>query len=93
MSEKIKGKRITIDLSSAAVEEVDRLREITGLTTADLFRNGFSLLRLYVEARRQGQGLAIVEGNRLDEIVTRIEMPIAISSAGQRQVSKESAHE
>lgn len=93
MNGKNKGKRVTIDLSAAAVAEVDRLRDITGLTTADLFRNGFSLLRLYVDAKAQGQGLALVEGTRQDEIVTRIEMPIAVAHAVQSRGQKEATHE
>ncbi len=93
MNGKNKGKRVTIDLSAAAVAEVDRLRDITGLTTADLFRNGFSLLRLYVDAKAQGQGLALVEGTRQDEIVTRIEMPIVVAHAVESRAQKEATHE
>lgn len=93
MSTKNKGKRVTIDLSPAAVDEVDRLREITGLTTADLFRNGFSLLRLYVEAKEHRQGLAIVQGDRLDDIVTRIEMPIVVAPRRQELTKQEAVNE
>ncbi len=73
-----KGRRATIDLTPAAAQEVDRLREITGLTTSDLFRTAFSLFRLYVQAREQGNALCIVDPEDENAIRTRLELPIVI---------------
>ena len=56
-----KGRRITIDLTSAAAQEVDRLRQVTGLTPADMFRSAFCRFRLYIQAREQGNELCIVD--------------------------------
>lgn len=74
-----KGRRVTIDLTPAAVKEVDRLRELTGLTTADMFRHAFSLFRIYVEAKQRGQEVQLIDPEREDSI-TRLELPVVISS-------------
>ena len=74
-----KGRRVTIDLTAAAAGEVDRLRELTGLTTADLFRNAFSLFRIYVQARERGEEMCIVDPDDNYAIRTRIELPIVLS--------------
>jgi hypothetical protein len=74
-----KGRRVTIDLTAAATQEVDRLREITGLTTSDLFRNAISLFRLYVEARSRGHQLCIVDPQNENAIRTRVELPVFIA--------------
>ncbi|MBN8625717.1 MAG: hypothetical protein J0M17_09530 [Planctomycetes bacterium] len=75
----IKGRRVTIDLTAAAALEVDRLRELTGLTTADLFRNAFSLFRIYVQARERGEEMCIVDPDDNHAIRTRIELPVVLS--------------
>lgn len=76
-----KGRRVTIDLSPAAAEEVDRLRHLTGLTTADLFRNAFSLFRVYVQALERGHDLCIVDPRDENAIRTRLEFPVVIRTA------------
>lgn len=70
-----KGRRVTIDLSPSAAQEVDRLRSLTGLTTADLFRYGLVLARIYLDARRQGMELRLVDPVKTD-VVTRLELPV-----------------
>ena len=73
-----KGRRVTIDLSGPASKEVERLRCLVGLTTADVFRHALSLFRIYVEARERGEHLYIV--NPADNRVqTRIELPVIVS--------------
>lgn len=74
-----KGRRVTIDLTAAAAQEVDRLREVTSLTTADLFRNAISLFRIYVEARSRGHQLCIVDPQNENSIRTRVELPVFIA--------------
>lgn len=76
-----KGRRITIDLTAAATDEVDRLRQITGMTTADLFRNAFSLFLIYVEARSRGQQFCIVDPENENAIRTRVELPVVVPPA------------
>lgn len=89
MANSAKGRRVTIDLTATAVGELDRLRELTGLTTADLFRNGFSLLRLYVQAKEKGQSFVITDDDEPTAVVTRIELPFIIPEQDQTEVVKE----
>ena len=72
-----KGRRVTIDLTPAAAAEVDRLRDVTGLTTADIFRHAMSLFRIYVDARAKNEELRIIHPER-QEFQTRIELPVSI---------------
>lgn len=74
-SEAVKGRRVTVDLSPAATQEVDRLRLLTGLTTAELFRYALALVRIYVEAQQRGTELRLVDPARTD-VVTRLELPV-----------------
>jgi len=70
-----KGRRVTIDLARAAAQEVDRLRSITGLTTAELFRCSLALFRIYVDAQQRGMEMRLVDPAKAD-VVTRLEMPM-----------------
>jgi len=70
-----KGRRVTIDLPSTAAREVDRLRSVTGLTTADLFRYGLALARIYLDAQQRGMELRLVDPDKTD-VVTRLELPV-----------------
>ena len=78
-AEATKGRRVTVDLTSAAANEVDRLRSMTGLTTADLFRHALSLLRIYVDVKERGQELCILDPEE-KEVRTRLELPVVVSS-------------
>lgn len=44
------ARRVTIDLSDDASAELERIRNSTGLSIANVFRHAFTLLRLYLEA-------------------------------------------
>jgi hypothetical protein len=79
-SQAAKGRRVTIDLTPAAANEVDRLRDVTGLTTADLFRHALSLFRIYVDVRERGQQLCVLDPDK-DKIHTRLELPLMMSSS------------
>ena len=74
-----KGRRVTIDLTPAAAGEVDRLRSITGLTTADVFRYALSLFRIYVDAKQRGHELETVDPTGEDRD-KRIELPVSIAA-------------
>jgi flagellar basal body rod protein FlgF len=79
MAEQIpdKGRRVTIDLTPAATREVDRLKNLTKLTTADIFRHAMGLFRVYVEAKEQGLEMRIVDPKSI-KAETRLELPISI---------------
>ena len=70
-----KGRRVTIDLACAAAQEVDRLRAITGLTTADLFRYALALVRIYIDAQQRGVEVRLVDPANAG-VVTRVELPV-----------------
>ncbi len=78
-----RGRRISLDLTAAAASEVDKLKTLTGLTTAEIFRHAFSLLRIYVQARKNGQEIRIVDP-RNNGAQTRLEFPIDIIPSLER---------
>jgi hypothetical protein len=75
-----KGRRVTIDLTPAATAELDRLRNVTGLTSADVFRYALSLFRIYVEAKQRGHDLEIVDPSGIQRD-KRIELPVPVSAS------------
>lgn len=77
-----KGRRITIDLTGAAVSELDRVKKATGLSTADIFRYAFTLLRIYVQAKASGQEVRIVDPKGV-VTPTRLELPITVAAEGR----------
>ncbi|MGD0093172.1 MAG: hypothetical protein ABSE73_24935 [Planctomycetota bacterium] len=80
-----KGRRVTIDLAPGAAQEVDRLRSVTGLTTADLFRYALALVRTYVDAQQRGMEVRLVDPAKPD-VVTRLELPVIMPR--EMQVAK-----
>ena len=78
-TQEAKPRRVTIDLTPAAASEVDRVRTITGLTTADVFRYAFSLFRIYVDAKQRNHELQIVDPSG-DDRAKQIELPISIAA-------------
>jgi hypothetical protein len=58
-----RGKRVTIDLTPAASEEMEVIAKAAGLSVPELFRQSFGLFRLYVNAKKSGGFLAIVTGS------------------------------
>lgn len=73
----MKGRRITLDLTPAATKELDRIKKITGMASVDVFRHGFSLLRIYVETKQNMREFRIVDPLGIANDV-RIEMPIDV---------------
>ena len=53
------GRRCTIDLTDAADAEVRRLCEQTGIATADCFRYGLLLMKIYVNAGCAGKDVYV----------------------------------
>lgn len=78
MAEEKKGRRVTIDLTPGAAAEVDRMTNITGLTTADVFRYALTVFRFYVDERAKGRQLCIIDPEK-PEITTRFELPVPIA--------------
>ena len=72
-----KPRRVTIDLTPAAVEELDRIKSLTGATTADIFRYAFTLMRIYVDERQRGREFRIIDPSN-DRTQIRLELPIEI---------------
>lgn len=69
------ARRVTIDLSDDASDEMERIRASTGLSIANIFRHAFTLLRIYLEAKMERKELRIVDPRKPHEQV-RIELPI-----------------
>lgn len=55
------GRRITVDLTHEAAEEMDRIRKEYGLSVSDVMRSGFTLMRIYLEAEKQKHQMRIVD--------------------------------
>ena len=81
MTERPKGRRVSIDLTEPATREVDRLRRITGLSTADLFRHALALFRLYVNAKAEGREIAIIDPKQ-EGYRSQIELPVHVTPDG-----------
>jgi len=58
-----RGRRVTIDLTPAAAEEIDRIAVMVGSTVPEVLRQSFGLFRLYVNAKKEGKVLAVVDPN------------------------------
>lgn len=74
------SKRVTIDFNDIAASELDRLKTVTGLTTADVFRYSLALLRIYVKAKQDGHEMRIFNEAEVN-VQSRIEFPIIIERA------------
>lgn len=70
-------RRVTIDLTSAAVAELDRVKGVTGMTTADIFRHAFTLFRIYVDERAKGHDVILADPDS-PEVQTRLVLPVEI---------------
>lgn len=75
-----KGRRVTVDLTPAAAAEIDRLRNVTGLTTADIFRYALSAFRIYIDAKQRQKEVRIVD-RKGDEPDLQIEFPVHVFPA------------
>ena len=61
--------RLTVDMSESAAEEIARMRQSTGRSTADLVRMGMSLLRIAVNAKDDGRELHVVDPTGVEQVV------------------------
>jgi hypothetical protein len=56
--------QVTIDFTDSAEAELKRVSELTGMTTAEIMRNAFLLLRCYVNALSQHKKVIIVDTDK-----------------------------
>lgn len=83
-----KGRRVTVDLTAAAAAEVDRLRTITELSVAEIFRHALTIFRIYVNAKQRGEQLHIVAEDGAG-LATRIELPFVVLHEQERRKNHE----
>ena len=62
-----RGRRVTIDLSPAATEEIERIAAEVGTSVPAVFRQSFGLFRLYVQAMKAGQRMIIEDPKDVSE--------------------------
>tara|TARA_R110000868_G_scaffold372982_1_gene636843 strand:+ start:490 stop:696 length:207 start_codon:yes stop_codon:yes gene_type:complete len=67
--------RITIDFTESASDELERIKGLTGLSTADVFRSAFSVFRIVVDEQRQKRAIHLSDGRSL-------ELPFEVKSDG-----------
>lgn len=51
------ARRLNLNLTDAAADEVDRLTKLHGVSTPDLFRMALSLVRLHSQAEQDGDAI------------------------------------
>ncbi len=72
--EKPRGRRITVDLTPSATIELDKLKQLTDLSTTEIFRFALWFFRKYVLVKEQDGTMLVREGDR----ETEIELPIML---------------
>ncbi|QDT66429.1 hypothetical protein [Calycomorphotria hydatis] len=77
--------RLTVDFSPEAAEELNRIKELTGLKNSEVLRYGFALMRMYVDAESQNGELRIVMPDSDTERV--IKLPLQADLAKHRRNS------
>lgn len=78
------GRRCTIDLTSAAAVEVDRICSMFDLKIADLFRYSLLLMRIYGDAVREGKQMRLVNRKDPNEIQV-VELPLFVARPRERK--------
>jgi hypothetical protein len=58
-------KRLNLDLSSTAHDQLQKLSEETGKNMAEVLRTGLALYDMAHEANKQGQSMGIIEGDKV----------------------------
>ena len=61
--------KITLELTPQAAVELERIRQLTSATKAELFRHAFSLLRIYVRAAEAGQELTVIDPTGKQKVI------------------------
>lgn len=84
------ARRVTIDLTEDMSLEIERIRDATGLSIADIFRHSFTLLRIYLEAKDKNEEMRIVSPQKPRDQV-RIELPTVARKSSVKAPKKVSA--
>ena len=56
-------KRLNLELAPAAYDLLQRLAEESGKSFADVLRTGLALYGIAQDAKQEGQGIGVIEGN------------------------------
>ncbi len=62
------GRTITIHLTASAGDELDRLKEITGASTARIIQSAMTLFRIHAKAAQDGETIKIDHGSGWSKI-------------------------
>jgi hypothetical protein len=62
-------KRLNLDLSSTAHDQLQTLSEETGKNMAEVLRTGLALYSMAHEASKKGQSLGIIEGDKVVQAI------------------------
>lgn len=68
----MKKKRLNLELSAEAYEQLEKLAEASGKNKAEILRTGLSLYGLLEEEKGKGRTLGIIED---DQLVTKVFVP------------------
>jgi acetyl-CoA carboxylase beta subunit len=62
-------KRLNLDLSSIAYEQLQELSEETGKNMTEVLRTGLALYAMAHDASKKGQSMGIVEGDKVIQAI------------------------
>jgi hypothetical protein len=72
--------RVAFDLTPAMVEEINRILDVTDLgSKPEVFRRAFTLLRIHVDAAREGRKIYMVDPEQPSDRYL-ITLPFTVSS-------------
>ena len=55
--------------SENSEKEIEKIKQQTGLSVAEIIQYGFSLFRIYVDATKEGKELRIIDPNEFNKQV------------------------
>jgi hypothetical protein len=62
-------KRLNLDLSSTAHDQLQKLSDETGKNMAEVLRTGLALYDMAHEASKKGQSMGIIEGDKVIQAI------------------------
>ncbi|MGF1459323.1 MAG: ribbon-helix-helix protein, CopG family [Leptolyngbyaceae cyanobacterium] len=68
----MKKKRLNLELSDEAYDQLEKLAEASGKNKAEILRTGLALYGLLEEEKEKGRSLGIIEE---EQVVTKIFVP------------------
>ncbi len=64
-----KTRRVTVDLSAQMTTELDGVVSVTGMKTAEVFRNSLVLMGAYVKCQQDGKQFRIVGPSDVSTVI------------------------